>query len=222
MSDNIQLNAEPREDSGKGASRRLRHTGMVPAIIYGGDKAPISIMLKHNDFFHALEKEAIYTQLIDLNLGKKKEVVVLRDLQRHPFKQKIMHADFFRIDNKKPIHVTIPVHTLNADDCAGVKIDGGMLSLMMSEIEVICLPKDIPEYLEIDVAKLHLGETIHLSQIKMPKGVEIVALTHDEDGDHDLGVVSVLKTRAEVVSDEAPEAPAQQDDAAAEGDSEDS
>ena len=207
MSDNIQLNAEPREDSGKGASRRLRHTGMVPAIIYGGDKAPISIMLKHNDFFHALEKEAIYTQLIDLNLGKKKEVVVLRDLQRHPFKQKIMHADFFRIDNKKPIHVTIPVHTLNADDCAGVKIDGGMLSLMMSEIEVICLPKDIPEYLEIDVAELHLGETIHLSQIKMPKGVEIVALTHDEDGDHDLGVVSVLKTRAEVVSDEAPEAP---------------
>jgi len=222
MSDNIQLNAEPREDSGKGASRRLRHTGMVPAIIYGGDKAPISIMLKHNDFFHALEKEAIYTQLIDLNLGKKKEVVVLRDLQRHPFKQKIMHADFFRIDNKKPIHVTIPVHTLNEDDCAGVKIDGGMLSLMMSEIEVICLPKDIPEYLEIDVAELHLGETIHLSQIKMPKGVEIVALTHDEDGDHDLGVVSVLKTRAEVVSDEAPEAPAQQDDAAAEGDSEDS
>ena len=93
---------------------------------------------------------------------------------------------------------------------------------MMSEIEVICLPKDIPEYLEIDVAELHLGETIHLSQIKMPKGVEIVALTHDEDGDHDLGVVSVLKTRAEVVSDEAPEAPAQQDDAAAEGDSEDS
>jgi large subunit ribosomal protein L25 len=222
MSDNIQLNAEPREDSGKGASRRLRHTGMVPAIIYGGDKAPISIMLKHNDFFHALEKEAIYTQLIDLNLGKKKEVVVLRDLQRHPFKQKIMHADFFRIDNKKPIHVTIPVHTLNADDCAGVKIDGGMLSLMMSDIEVICLPKNIPEYLEIDVAELHLGETIHLSQIKMPKGVEIVALTHDEDGDHDLGVVSVLKTRAEVVSDEAPEAPAQQDDAAAEGDSEDS
>ena len=222
MSDNIQLNAEPREDSGKGASRRLRHTGMVPAVIYGGDSAPISVMLEHNVFFHALENESIYTQLIDLKVGKKSEEVVLRDLQRHPYKNKIMHADFFRIDNKKPIHVTVPVHTLNAEDCVGVKTDGGMLSLMISEIEVICLPKDIPEYLEIDVAELQLGESIHLSQIKMPKGVEIVALTHDEDGEHDLGVVSVQKTRAEVVSDEAPEAPEQEGDDAAEGDSEES
>jgi large subunit ribosomal protein L25 len=223
MSDNIQLNAEPREDSGKGASRRLRHTGMVPAVVYGGDGAAASIMIEHNTFFHALENEAIYTQLIDLNVGKKKEEVVLRDLQRHPYKNKIMHADFFRIDNKVAINVTVPVHTLNADDCVGVKVDGGMLSLMMSEIEVICLPKDIPEYLEIDVAELQLGESIHLSEIKMPKGVEIVALTHDDDGDHDLGVVSVHKTRAEVVSDEAPEAPEQEgDDDAAEGDTEES
>jgi large subunit ribosomal protein L25 len=213
MSDNIQLSAEPREDSGKGASRRLRHTGMVPAVIYGGDDAPVSIMLGHSDFFHALEKEAIYTQLIDLKVGKKKEVVVLRDLQRHPYKKQIMHADFFRIDNKKPIHVTVPVHTLNADECIGVKVDGGMLSLMISEIEVVCLPKNIPEYLEIDVAELKLGESIHLSEIKMPKGVEIVALTHDEDGEHDLGVVSIHKTRAEVVSDDAPEAPAAAEDA---------
>jgi large subunit ribosomal protein L25 len=211
MSDNIQLSAEPREDSGKGASRRLRHTGMVPAVIYGGDGAPISIMLGHSDFFHALEKEAIYTQLIDLKVGKKKEVVILRDLQRHPYKKQIMHADFFRIDNKKPIHVTVPVHTLNADECVGVKVDGGMLSLMISEIEVVCLPKNIPEYLEIDVTELKLGESIHLSEIKMPKGVEIVALTHDEDGDHDLRVVSIHKTRAEVVSDDAPEAPAAAD-----------
>lgn len=210
MSDNIRLDAEPREDLGKGASRRLRHTGMVPAIIYGGDKVPVSIMLRHNNFFHALENEAIYTQLIDLSVGKKTEEVVLRDLQRHPYKNKIMHADFFRIDNKKPIHVTVPVHALNADDCVGVKLDGGMLSLMMSDIEVICLPKDIPKYIEIDVIELHLGETIHLSDIKMPKGVEIVVLMHDEDGDHDLGVVSVLKTRSEVVSDEAPEPPAQE------------
>lgn len=224
MSDNIQLNAEPREDSGKGASRRLRHTGMVPAVVYGGDGAAVSIMIEHNTFFHALENEAIYTQLIDLKVGKKSEEVVLRDLQRHPYKNKIMHADFFRIDNKVAIHVTVPVHTLNAEDCVGVKTDGGMLSLMMSEIEVVCLPKDIPEYLEIDVAELELGESIHLSQIKMPKGVEIVALTHDEDGEHDLGVVSVQKTRAEVVSDEAPEAPEQEgDDAdAAEGDTEES
>lgn len=223
MSDNIQLNAEPREDSGKGASRRLRHTGMVPAVVYGGNNAPISIMLDHNSFLHALDNEAIYTQLIDLKVGKKPEVVVLRDLQRHPYKNKIMHADFFRIDNKKPIHVTVPVHPLNAEDCVGVKIDGGMLSLMTSEIEVICLPKDIPAYLEIDVTELHLGESIHLSQIKMPKGVEIVALMYDEDGEHDISVVSVYKTRAELVPDDAPEAPeAPEQEDAAEGDSEDS
>lgn len=212
MSDNIRLDAEPRKDLGKGASRRLRHEGMVPAIIYGGDKAPVSIMLRHNKFFHALDNEAIYTQLIDLTVGKKTEEVVLRDLQRHPYKNKIMHADFFRIDNKKPIHVTVPVHVLNASDCVGVKLDGGMLSLMMSDIEVICLPKDIPEYLEIDVIKLHLGETIHLSNIKMPKKVEIFSLMHDEDGNHDLGVVSVLKTRAEIASDESSEILAQDKD----------
>lgn len=219
MSDNIQLSAEPREDSGKGASRRLRRTGMVPAVVYGGDGAPCSIMLEHNTFFHALENDAIYTQLIDLNVDKKTEEVVLRDLQRHPYKNKIIHADFFRIDGKKPIHVTVPVHPLHAEDCVGVKIDGGMLSLMISEIDVVCLPKDIPEYLEIDVAELHLGETIHLTEMKIPKGVEIVALTHGDEADHDAGVVSVLKTRAEIVPDEAPGVPEQEKDAT-EGDSE--
>ena len=114
-----------------------------------------------------------------------------------------MHADFFRIDNKKPIHVVVPIHALNAEDCAGVKIDGGMLMQVASEIEVVCLPKYLPEYLEVDVLELHLGESIHLSEIKMPEGVEIVALTHGED--HDSSVISVVKTRAEeVISDEAP------------------
>lgn len=213
MSVNIQLHAMPREVSGKGASRRLRRTGMVPAIVYGGDKAPVSIMLEHHVFMHQLENQAIYTQLIDLAIGKNKEEVVLRDLQRHPHKNKVMHADFFRIDNKKPIHVTVPVHLVNADDCVGVKLDGGMLLVMTAEIEVICLPKDIPESIEIDVKELHLGETLHLSQIKMPEGVEIEALTHGEQHDHDIGVVSVIKTRAETVPDEAPQADAAEGDA---------
>ena len=212
MSDNIQLNAEPRADSGKGASRRLRRMNMVPAIVYGGDGDPVSISLEHNQFAHELENEAIYTQLIDLNVGKSSEEVILRDLQRHPFKNKILHADFFRIDNKKPINVVVPIHVTNAEDCVGVKMDGGMMTQLVTEIEVICLPKYLPEYLEIDATEVHLGDIVHLSAIKMPEGVEIVALTHGED--HDTGILSVVKTRAEeVVSDEAPEAPESDEDA---------
>ena len=211
MSDNIQLNAEPRADSGKGASRRLRRMDMVPAIVYGGDSDPVSISLTHNEFAHELENEAIYTQIIDLNVGKNSEEVILRDLQRHPYKNRIMHADFFRIDKKKPIHVTVPIHVTNAEDCVGVKMDGGMMTQLVTEIEVVCLPKYLPEYLEIDAAELHLGEILHLSDIKMPEGVEIVALTHGED--HDTGILSVVKTRAEeVISDEAPEAPESEED----------
>ena len=211
MSDNIHLDAEPRTDSGKGASRRLRHQNLVPAIIYGGDSDPVQISINHDVFFHQLENDAIYTQLIDLQVGKLTEEVILRDLQRHPYKNKIMHADFFRIDNKKPINVTVPVNVENAEECVGVKMDGGMLTLQISEVEVICLPKDIPEILNIDALEVHLGESLHLSDIVLPKGVEIVALTHGED--HDIGVLSVIKTRAETVSDDAPEAPESEDEA---------
>lgn len=215
MSDNIQLNAEPRTDLGKGASRRLRRTDMVPAIVYGGGGEPASISLEHNKFSHELENEAIYTQIIDLHIGKDTEEVILRDLQRHPYKKRIMHADFFRIDKKKAIHVIVPIHVLNADNCVGVKTDGGMMTQLVTEIEVICLPKNLPEYLEIDAEELHLGEILHLTDIKMPEGVEIVALTHGED--HDTGVLSVVKTRAEeVISDEAPEVPEGEGDEAAE------
>jgi large subunit ribosomal protein L25 len=217
MSDNIQLNAEPRVDSGKGASRRLRRTGLVPAIVYGGDGDPQSISLIHNEFSHELESEAIYTQLIDLKIGEQSEEVILRDLQRHPFKKRVLHADFFRIDKKKPINVVVPIHAVNTDDCVGVKLDGGMLTQVATEIEVICLPKNLPEYLEVDVIELHLGETIHLSELKVPEGVEIVALTYGED--HDSGVISVVKIRAEeIISDEAPEALDEEGEGEAEGD----
>ena len=210
MSDNIQLNAEPRADSGKGASRRLRRMNMVPAVVYGGDGNPQSISLDHDKFSHELENEAIYTQLIDLNVGEHKDEVILRDLQRHPYKNRVLHADFFRVDKKTPIKIVVPIHVLNADECVGVKMDGGMMTQMVSEIEIISLPKDLPEYLEVDAENLHLGESLHLSDIKMPEGVEIVALTHVEESehdDHDLGVLSVVKTREEVIEDEAPEAP---------------
>ena len=193
MSDLIELTAEPRSDLGKGASRRLRKNGLVPAIVYGGSAEPTSITLPHNEFIHELDNEAIYTQILSLNIGKTKESVILRDLQRHPFKNLIMHADFQRIDQKKPIHVTVPIHFINEETCHGVKMEGGLLNHLQSEIEIMCLPKDLPEYLELDVAELKLGESLHLSDIKVPEGVEIIALTHGED--HDTGVAAVHKTR---------------------------
>ena len=224
MSDNIHLNAEPRSDSGKGASRRLRHQGLVPAIVYGGDNDPLQISIAHNVFMHELEHETIYTQVIDLQVGDSTEEVILRDLQRHPYKSRILHADFFRIDKNTPIKIVVPIHVLNAEDCVGVRLDGGMLTQVVTEIEIIALPKDLPEYLEIDAENLHLGETLHLSNIAMPGGVEITAMLNVEEtehDDHDLGILSVVKTRAEeVIEDEAPEAPEGEEGEVAEGEAE--
>ncbi len=208
MSDAIEMNAEPRSDSGKGASRRLRKEGLVPAIVYGGEKDPAMVSLKHTDLIHELENEATYTQLIDLKVGGDTEKVILRDLQRHPYKNKVMHADFYRVNMKQTLNVNIPIHVINDDICVGVKMEGGMLTTLLNEIEVVCLPKDLPEYIEVDAENIHLGETLHLSEIKLPEGVESAALQYGED--HDTGVLSVVKTRAtteEDVEEEAPEAP---------------
>jgi large subunit ribosomal protein L25 len=222
MSDNISLNVEPRSDSGKGASRRLRHQGLVPAIVYGGKFDPVQISIAHNEFLHELDKETIYTQVVDLKMGGKVQEVILRDLQRHPYKNKILHADFFRIDKNTPIKVVVPVQVNNTEECVGVKMDGGMLTQLVTEIEIIALPKDLPEYLEIDALELHLGDILHLTDIQVPEGVEIVSLTHHEEvediehSDLNVGVLSVVKTRAEeIIDDEAPEAPDSEDDEAA-------
>ena len=211
MSDIIHLNAETRSDSGKGASRRLRHQGLVPAIVYGGGGEPTNISIKHNEFIHQLENDAIYTQIIELQIGGDTEEVILRDLQRHPYKNKLMHADFFRFDKKKTLNVVVPINVLNAEECVGVKMDGGMVTQTITEIEIIALPKNIPESLEIDIENLHLGETLHLSDLKTPQDVELSVFMYIEENEYDeydLGVVSVVKTRAEeVIDDEAPEAP---------------
>jgi len=230
MSDNIILNAEPRSDSGKGASRRLRHQGLVPAIVYGGKFDPVQVSIDHNVFLHELDKETIYTQVVDLKMDGNVQEVILRDLQRHPYKNKIMHADFFRIDKNTPIKVVVPVHVANAEECVGVKMDGGLMTQLVTEVEIIALPKDLPEYVEIDSLNLHMGDILHLTDIQTPEGVEIVALTYLEDvediehDDHNVGVLSVVKPREEVIEDEAPEAPETEvdgeDGEVAEGDSE--
>ena len=220
MSDTIHLNADPRSDSGKGASRRLRHQGLVPAIVYGGDSDPVQVSLDHNKFMHELDHETIYTQVVELQVGGLTEEVILRDLQRHPYKNKIMHADFFRIDKNTPIKIIVPIHVNNAEECVGVKMDGGMITQLVTEIEIIALPKDLPEYLELDAENLNLGETLHLSDIKMPQGVELTAMQNIEEtehDDHDLGVLAVVKTREEVIEDEAPEAPEGEEGELAEG-----
>ncbi len=214
MSNTITLETTDRSVTGKGASRRLRKEGLVPAIIYGGTAEPQQINLDHNKFFHALENEAIYTQVLDLKVGKKTQKVILRDLQRHPYKQLIMHADFYRVDAKKVLHVTVPFHFINAEDCVGVRLGGGLLNHIMSEVEVMCLPKDIPEFIEVNVENIELGDSIHLSELSLPKGVQIVALTHGTD--HDSGVAAVTKTReeVEVSADEGAAADAPSEDAA--------
>lgn len=195
MSESFSLEAELRVDQGKGASRRLRKVNKMPAIVYGAGKDPVTISVAHNVMQLSLEHEAFYTQIIDLSIAGAAEKVVLRDLQRHPYKNIILHADFQRVDMKSKLHVTVPLHFINEENCHGVKVQGGALSHLLSEVEIQCLPKDLPEYIEVDVLNLELGHTLHLTELKLPEGVELMAMTHGAE-DHDTGVATVHKTRA--------------------------
>lgn len=190
MSDFV-LNAEVREDSGKGSSRRLRHANLIPAIIYGGTKKqkPQSISIKENEFNKALESESFYSSVVTLNVGGKEEQVVLKDLQRHPAKALIWHADFLRVNKNTVLKTTIPLHFVNEDSCVGVKIGGGSIAHQMSSVEVTCSATNLPEFIEVDVAELNVGDIVHLSDLKLSKGVEITALTHGDE--YDSAVVSV-------------------------------
>ncbi len=209
------LNARAREDMGKGASRRLRRLAdEVPAIVYGGKKAPQNISLTHNELSRALDNEAFYSHIIKLNVDGKGQDVILKDVQRHPAKPKILHADFLRVDKATKLHTRIPLHFLNEEKAVGVKQQGGIVSHLMSDLEVQCLPADLPEYIEVDIAALELGGIIHISDIQLPSGVEAMALLQGED--HDLPVVSIHKAKV-VVEEEPTEA----EDAADEGDKDD-
>lgn len=195
MSVDFTLHAKGREVSGKGASRRLRRlTGEVPAIVYGGKKDPQSITLIHKDVIKALENEAFYSHIISLDVDGKSEDVIVKDVQRHPAKTAILHLDFLRISKTTALTIRVPLHFINEDSCIGVKKEGGIISHTMSELEVQCLPKDLPEYIEVDVSELALGSTLHISDITLPKGVESVALSHGSD--HDLPVAAVNKAKS--------------------------
>jgi large subunit ribosomal protein L25 len=225
MSDQFELHAELREDKGKGASRRLRRLAdQIPAIIYGGDKDPQPLTLIRKDLEKSLENEAFYSHVLTINVGKDKQKAILKDLQRHPAKERVMHADFLRVDDKVAIKVNVPIHFINEKTSHGVKIEGGMVQHQMTDIEVQCLPGDIPEFIEVDMKDAHVGDIIHLSDIALPEGVMSVALALGED--HDLAVASILAPKGGADEEEleaaAPEAAEEGgDEEAEEGDSED-
>jgi large subunit ribosomal protein L25 len=216
MSTDFTLHAKGREDTGKGASRRLRRlAGEIPAIVYGGKKAATQISLSQKDVTKALENEAFYSHIISLDVDGKSEDVIIKDLQRHPAKAFVMHMDFFRVSKTTKLQTRAPLHFINEEACVGVKLGGGLIAHSMTDLEISCLPKDLPEYIEVDMADIEIGQTVHLSDIKLPKGVESVALSHGDD--HDLPVAAVNKPKAvEEISDEAPEAPETEEDSAEE------
>jgi large subunit ribosomal protein L25 len=209
MADIYELNAEPRTDVGKGASRRLRRlSDLVPAVIYGGDAEAQSISLLHKDIHRALENEAFYSRIVTIKTGKHKDEVILKDLQRHPAKDRIMHVDFQRVSKDRKITVQVPIHFLNEQTCVGVKRDGGAISHLLSEIQVECLPADLPEFIEVDMANAEVGDAVHLSDLTMPAGVDIVALTHGEPNDQTVAAVNITREHTEedeVLEGEEPE-----------------
>ncbi len=221
MSDQFELSAEVREDKGKGASRRLRRLAdLVPAIIYGGDKDPQPLTMIRKDLEKALENEAFYSHVLTINVGKDKQQAIIKDLQRHPARDSVMHADFLRVDDKTAVKVNVPIHFLNEESCVGVKMQGGMIQHQATDVEVQCLPGDIPEFLEVDMKQVETGQIVHLSDISLPEGVTSVALALGED--HDLAIASVIAPKGG--SDEEDEVTAAAEDGAEEeqeGDSED-
>lgn len=217
MSDQFEIQAVVREDMGKGASRRLRRLAdQVPAIIYGGDKDPQPLSLVRKDFEKALENEAFYSHVLSIKVGKTKEKAILKDLQRHPAKDSVMHADFLRVDDKVAIKVHVPIHFMNEDTSVGVKVQGGIVQHQTTDIEILCLPGDIPEYIEVDMAEIETGQIVHLSDVALPKGVTSVALALGED--HDLAIASINAPKGG--GDEDEDAAVEADAAAEEGDSE--
>ena len=201
MSVTFELDAEVRTDLGKGASRRLRHANKIPAIMYGGGEDPVALTMDHDKVAHALENEAFYSSILTVKVAGKAQKAILRDLQRHPARPVINHVDFQRVSSKDKIHMQVPLHFINEDIAVGVKIGGGLISHNMNELEVVCMASDLPEYIEVDVKDLEEGHSLHISDLKLPEGVESVALSHGED--HDLPVVSIHAKRGG--SDEAEE-----------------
>ena len=196
----FELNAQTRTVQGSGASRRLRRAGKVPGIVYGGAGTVASIEVDHNEIYLALRKEAFHASVISLKLDGKAETVVLRDTQMHPYKALVLHVDFQRVDSTHAIHQKVPMHFLNGDQAPGVKVGGGKVTVTMSDVDVTCLPQDLPAFIEVDLKDMQAGQSIHVSQLVMPKGVKPVM-----HGSDDPVVVSIPSKKA-AAAEEAPAA----------------
>jgi large subunit ribosomal protein L25 len=201
MTNNLQLNAENRNNGGKGVNRRLRDDNQIPAVIYGAGKEPQSLILKFNEVIKALENEEYFSQIITLNVDNKPEQVVLKDLQRHPYKPKIIHMDFMRIKASEKITMLIPLHFIGEDVAPGVK-QGGIISHSISEVEIKCLPADLPKNIEVDMSNMELNDLIHLSDLKLPKGVELTQLGLGEEYDQPVATIHMARIAEAVVTEE--------------------
>jgi large subunit ribosomal protein L25 len=200
MSQEFVIEAFPRDDQGRGASRRLRREERkIPAIIYGGNKDATPVAIWHNELKKALENEAFFSHILTVDIQGKKESVILKDLQRHPYKPILTHADFQRVDKDHEIHVNVPLHFVNEETAPAIKLQGGVANHQINEVEVICLPQNLPEFIEVDMAEVDMDQVVHLSDLKLPKGVKIAALQQGED--HDLPVVAIHKPRGAKVDD---------------------
>ena len=216
MTEQIVIRAELREHVGKGASRRLRRlSDNVPGILYGGGRDPVPLSIAHRDLAKAMQEEAFFSQILNVEVDDKSQACVLRDLQRHPATERVQHIDFLRIREDLAVHMHVPLHYLNEEQCEGVKLGGGRLAHNLIEVEVSCLPRHLPEFIEVDVGALEVGHSLHLSDLVLPEGVSLVALALGAD--HDMPVASVTARRGGIDED-APAEEADADEPAADED----
>jgi len=210
-SNNFTLNVQARTDKGKGASRRLRHAGMVPGVIYGSGEEPQSVMMVHHQLANQLDNEAFYSHILEVSVDGNIEQAILKDLQRHPYKPIVMHFDLLRVRADEAIRVNVPLHFVGEETSPGAKF-GGRPSRTMNELEITCLPKDLPEYIEVDVSACEIGDIVHISNIQLPKGVEIASLIGLDDAEraeHDLSVFTIASPKVGLTEDEQDAADAE-------------
>ena len=199
MSAKFEIQAEKRDGEGTGASRRLRRTGKVPAILYGGGKDPMMVAFDHDLLLHHLESEVFHTSILTVKVAGEQDQAILRDVHMHPFKRQVMHIDLQRISATEKLHIAVPLHFIGEEVAPGVKLQGGIVAHLMTEVDITCLPHQLPEYFTVDLSNLNLNDSIHLSDIPLPEGVTITSLAHGSD---DLAVAAISAVR--VVEEEAP------------------
>ena len=203
MSGKFELNAETRSAKGTGASRRLRRAGKVPGILYGAGKDPVMLSFEHDPLWHQTRHEAFFTSILSIKVdGKIIDQAILRDLHMHPYKPRVAHVDLQRVSATERLHLPVPLHFINQETAPGVKLQGGLVAHLMTEVDVSCLPSQLPEFLTVDVGNLHVGESIHLSNLTVPEGVTLTDLAHGND----LAIVTITVVREVAEAEAAPEA----------------